>query len=118
MAIVVRSRGTALVADLRHQDAGTKKFVGWKLDPSLGDEVEVMDDRGVKTKVRQGGFVKLEEDVTLDVSNPEYAVEYARALAHGDLWPADEATAAFATARTGKPVKFDPLFGATASEAD
>lgn len=115
--IKVRARGNALVSDFKQLFNGVKKYVGWKHDPTLGVDVEIMNEQGQKQKVRQGGFVRLEEDVELDVSDPEIALEYRKALAQKDLWPADEACAAFANAGGfaekvgGEAIKFDPHFG-------
>lgn len=41
--------------------------------------------------------------------------EIARALADGDLWPADQATADWANSITHAGVKFDPTFGGDAA---
>jgi hypothetical protein len=43
--------------------------------------------------------------------------EIARAIADGDLWPADQATADWAESLTRAGVVFDPTFGKAASPA-
>lgn len=116
-SIKVRARGVALVPNYAHLFAGRKSFVGWEFDAKLGDPVEILDENGSPKRVHPSGWRKLSSDVELDVSNSEFALEYRKHLANGDLFPADEATASFANEGgfaqkvSGKPVKFDPLFG-------
>ena len=112
----VRARGEALVANQKHQDNGIKSFVGWKHDASLGEDALVLDEKGAKQKIRQGGWKQLDSVVEIDSSNPEHLREYAVAIADGDLWAGDEAAAEIARRMTGKPVQFDPLFGAPKSD--
>lgn len=103
-----------MVADFKQLFNGVKRFVGWNHDPKLGDVVEVLNDKGTRDKIRQGGWVRSSEVVELDVSDPEIAREYRLALAQGDLAPADAETAAwaneggFALKVGGAPVKFTP----------
>lgn len=82
----VLAKGSAMVSHLETLAAGGRRYVGRKHDPSLGVN---------------GGWVPVDEpELVADVA------EYRKHVAEGDLWPADEATAA----RCG--VKFDPHFGA------
>lgn len=84
-----RARGTALVQNFERLEAGIKCFIGRKY-----------------TEVAPGeyAFVPTDSDETVP-----YRHEYAKACRDGDLYPADEATAA----KCGVP--FDPTFGADAS---
>lgn len=80
-----RARGTALVQNHARLEAGIKAFVGRKF-------VEVSP--GV------WGFAPTGQAETV-----EYAAEYVKACADGDLWPADQATA------DACGVPLDPTFG-------
>lgn len=82
----LRARGTAMVTDYEAMDAGVKRFIGWKLNPSLGEA---------------GGFESNDS-----ITEKPARAEYLMALASGDLWPADKDTAEAAS------VDFDPTFGA------
>lgn len=115
--IKVRSRAQRQVSDFKQLFNGVKKFVGWRHDATLGEDVEIIDENGQRRRVRQGGFVQLEEDVELDVSDREIALEYRKALAQGDLWPADQTACdfandgGFAKAVAGQDVVLDLSFG-------
>lgn len=85
MPLLVLAKGTALVSHLEALDAGVRRFVGRKHDPSVGPA---------------GGFVPHAE--AEEVAD---RAEYRQAVKEGDLWAADEETAA----KCG--VKFDPKFG-------
>lgn len=83
-----RARGTALAQHHEKLDAGIKKFVGrqyLQLEPGVW------------------GFKPTGESEEV-----AYRAEYVKACKDGDLWAADEATAA----ACGVP--FDPHFGASA----
>jgi hypothetical protein len=80
-----RARGNALVQNFARMEAGIKSFVGRKYQ-----EVEP----------GQWGFVP-----TGETEEVAYAAEYVKACKDGDLFAADEATAAACG------VSFDPSFG-------
>lgn len=80
----VKPVGTLLVPDYQAQEQGVRRFVGRKLDASVGIN---------------GGFVPLEEAVEIP-----YCAEYAQALKEGDLEPCCEASAKLA----GKALKQAP----------
>lgn len=85
----LKARGTALIVDHKAMSAGARRFIGRKHDATIG---------------RNGGWPPA--DKPAEVSNTdEFAADYRRAVKHGDLWAADEATA------EACGVKFDPLFG-------
>jgi hypothetical protein len=71
--LVVRASGLALVSDLEALEAGVKRFVGRRLDPSVGVA---------------GGWVLKEE-----VSELPVRAEYTQALKEGDLEAANKETA-------------------------
>jgi hypothetical protein len=93
-----RARGSALVRNIALHEAGIRAYVGRKY---------------VEVTPGQFGFAPVDEDVEVD-ARPEYI----KACADGDLYPADEATAAivapYARAHGLPAVKFDPTFGTAA----
>lgn len=89
----------------RHADGarhGVRAYVGYVFDRNLAEEGS------------EGGFRPILESTEV----PERS-EYIQALVHGDLWPADEATAkavsVYAT-NQGVTVKFDPTYGGELAE--
>lgn len=82
-----QARGTALVQNHERLEAGIKSFVGRKFK-----EVEP----------GQHAFVP-----TGEAEEVAYRAEYVKACKDGDLYPADEGTAAACG------VEFDPTFGAS-----
>ena len=97
----VLPRGLARVQDYRALvEAGVNRFHGWRFDATLGPLQEV-PGRG---KVRPGGRVKGVDAVVEIPSDDPYRQEYVKHLRDGDLWAADEATAAAAG------VPFEPHF--------
>ena len=95
----VLARGTAMVFDLERHDAGVRRFVGRKHDRTLGSATR--DESG--NEVRQGGWPPSHKPVEPD--EVPFRAEYMLAVRDGDLWPADEESAALCG------VKFDPKFG-------
>ena len=90
----VLARGTALVPDFdaMEREPAVRRNIGRKYEQV---------SRG------QWGWVPS--------GNPDLVTkraEIARALADGDLWPADKATAEWAFSITRVRVEFDPTFGA------
>jgi hypothetical protein len=69
----VKARGTAMVCDLEAMEAGARRFVGRKHDPSLG---------------LAGGWPPHEDAVEVPNSH-----EYRKHVIEGDLEAADEETA-------------------------
>lgn len=63
-------------------DAGVRRFIGWRFDPTIGE----LDEKGMA----QGGFVMTEPELVA------VRAEYMQALKQGDLLPADEISAKFA----------------------
>ena len=90
------SRGTAMCFDLEAQDAGVRRYIGRKHDKTLGHEGK--DDYG--NKVMSGGWPSTSKAQEVPARG-----EYLMACRDGDLWAADEETAAYCG------VKFDPDFG-------
>jgi len=86
----VRARGTALVMDYEAMEAGIRRYIG-----------RVRDDSSIDPAAGVGiGFRPLEVAVEVPAT-----AEYARHVRHGDLYAADEATAAYCD------VPFDASFG-------
>jgi hypothetical protein len=97
----VLASGSAMVTDFEAQEnpyGFTKRFIGRTHDAQAGEEIL---DPATKQKVRQGGFRATIGEV-VELPN---RFEYRQALKHGDLWAADEATAAAAG------VAFDRTYG-------
>lgn len=94
-------RGTALVPHYEQQEAGRRRFHGWKHDPTQGPSYL---DPQTKQPRHHGAYVKQSDVIAVPLSS-RYLAEYLRHLREGDLWPADEATAQ----RAG--VRFDATFG-------
>lgn len=92
--IRVRAKGAALCPD----------FDGLEREPPVR---RYLGRQYAEVTPGRWGFVPTSADDTTTKRT-----ELARAMADGDLWPADEATAAWASETLGKPVKFDPTFGA------
>lgn len=63
-------------------DAGVRRFIGWRFDPTVGE----VDEKGIA----QGGFVMAEPELV------PVRAEYIKALKSGDLAPADALSAQFA----------------------
>lgn len=80
------ARGSAMFPDLKAMEAGARRFIGRRNDPSLGNA---------------GGWVPHVDAVEVDT----HFAEYQKAVRDGDLWPADEETARACN------VEFDPKFG-------
>ncbi len=87
----VRARGAALCPDFAAIERGVRRMLGRAYQ---------------EVSPGQWGWVPNGDDAT-----PK-SREVAYALADGDLYAADAATAAWASSVTGKSVKFDPSFGA------
>lgn len=81
-----RARGEALVQNFVRMEAGIKSFIGRKY---------------VEVKPGVWGFAPTGADEEVS-----YRAEYVKACKDGDLWPADEQTAAACG------VEFDATFGA------
>ena len=96
----VRARGTALVQDYAAMEAGIRRYIGRKADPKYIDP----------EKSQGLAFVPTDEVFEVAGHHLQWRHEYARHVAHGDLWPADEATAK----ECG--VSFDPTFGGALKE--
>jgi len=98
----VLPRGTALVQDYRAlMETRTNRFHGWRWDGKLGPEfVDPVDGM----KKNHGGRVKKIDEVVEIAADDPHRQEYLRHLRDGDLWAADEATAAAAG------VSFEPHF--------
>lgn len=94
----VLARGTAMVFDYERHEAGVRRFVGRKHDPSLG--AAFRDDSGVER--RQGGWPPSHDPHSPD--EVPYRAEYVQAVKCGDLWAADEESALLCG------VKFDSTF--------
>jgi hypothetical protein len=94
----VYARGSALVPDFdaAEREPAIRRMIGRKYE---------------QVKPQQWGWVPSGEPQALSKR-----AEVARALADGDLWAADEETAAWASALMRRPVKFDATFGRSASE--
>lgn len=92
-----RARGSALVQNHERLEAGIKSFIGRKFE-------EVHAAQNGEPAVF--GFVPTNKDEEV-----VFNYEYVKACKDGELWPADEATAA----ACGVP--FDPSFGAPKAEA-
>lgn len=87
----VRARGSALLPDFAAQDRGIKKMIGRTYE-----------------EVSPGQFGWKATGKSEEVAR---SAEIATAIADGDLFPGDAATAAWAAALTRKKVTFDPSFG-------
>jgi hypothetical protein len=98
-----RARGTALVQHFEALDAGCKRFVGRKYIQINPDAI--VRDPEMAPYVGQWGFAH-----TGDAEEVPYRAEYVAACQAGDLWPADEETAA-ACSHPHSRVAFDPTFG-------
>lgn len=86
------AKGLALAADLEALDAGVKRFIGRHIDRSVGH----IGPDGLKS----GGW-----PANSSPDEKEFRAEYKAYVCDGDLWPADEETAAMCG------VDFDPSFG-------
>jgi hypothetical protein len=95
--LLVRRKGTAMVQNYE-TGAQVRRFHGWKHDPTAGEEFSDPNDHG-KVKA-QGAFVGHDADIAVPNT-----VDYRRAVADGDLWPANQETAQ----ECGVP--FDSTFG-------
>ena len=96
----VLAKGMAMVPYYESFDAGgRRRFVGRKHDATLG--AAFRDENGVEH--RQGGFPPSHSPV--QPHEVDDRAEYRQHVREGDLWPADEATAAACG------VRFDPSFG-------
>ena len=102
----VLARGAAMVPVHSAHAAGQRRFVGRVYDESLGRPYTFRDDRNLAQTGIAGVYVASAEPTVLDqdVLGQEW-FEYFHAVAQGDLWPADQATAAMCG------VPFDPSFG-------
>lgn len=104
----VLPRGTALVQDylaLHNENAvvRTSRFHGWRFDAKLGHDV--LDPKtGKPSGKKQGGRVKLVDQVVEIPADDPFRTEYIRHLRDGDLWAADVETARAAG------VPFEPEF--------
>lgn len=116
----VLPRGRAMVSHygaLTQQTGASRRFLGWKHRADLGHESV---DETSKAVTRGGAFVRCAVDSksgeesdsfsSLDhahavTADDPHRTEYLRHLRDGDLWAADEATAAAAR------VPFEPDFG-------
>lgn len=98
------ARGTALVPHYEAQEAGQRRFHGWKHDATQGPSYI---DPETKQSRNHGAFTKRVgiENVIAVPTTSRFRSEYVRHLREGDLWPADEFTAQ----QAGVP--FDPSFG-------
>lgn len=94
--IRVRAKGAALCPD----------FDGLEREPPIR---RYLGRQYLEVEPGRWGFAPTNKD---DVAAKR--TELARAIVDGDLWPADEATANWASETIGVPVKFDPMFGASA----
>lgn len=92
------ARGTAMVQDIDAMYAGRRQYVGRRLDPTKGEKF--VDPEDGKTMRQQAVFAPTKEP-----SEVRLHPEYIKAVADGDLWPADEKTAQLCG------VKFDSSFG-------
>ncbi len=105
MILKVIATPKAMVPDYKRLFAGTKCFIGWRFDPTAGENVEIVDHSaavvGARKLVRQGGYFRTEGPVDADAPDEEIGLEYARSIAQGELLPADQATADYAERRTG-----------------
>ncbi len=81
----VRPVGTALVQDYIAMKSGICRFVGRKLDKTIGESI--VEPLSGET-FRQSAFVPVSEPETI----PNIA-EYRKAVKYGDLEPADKETA-------------------------
>ena len=90
-------RGTAMVFDLDAHEAGIRRFVGRRLDRSLG---QAEKDASGNHIGMTGGWPPHEKPQEVQAR-----AEYVSACKDGDLWAADEETAQFCG------VPFDPKFG-------
>lgn len=97
MKLRVLARGSAKCTDLDQMEGGRLCYIGRKKDMTIGHEYR---DQESGAMMRTSAFPAVTEPV--EVSDRMEHVQYVQ---HGDLWPADEATAQ----RCG--VKFDPSFG-------
>ena len=98
----LRARGAVLCAHYQAHANGTRRFVGRRMDRTLGhDEVNPETGQTVKT----GGWPS-----TGEAEDVPYCAEYVFAVRDGDVWAADEATAKICG------VPFDPTFGGEAAE--
>lgn len=93
----VLARGTARHPDQAAEERSTplRRAIGW-------------DYREIEPG--QFGWVKRQEPESV-----EKRVDIARAIADGDLWPADQESADWAHTVTRAPIKFDPSFGSAAA---
>lgn len=94
----VKARGTALVQDYRRMEAGVRAYIG-----------RVMDASTIDPKLGRGISFKPTDEIVELAAKGEHATEYMKHVLHGDLWAADEETAAYCG------VKFDPSFGGSPS---
>lgn len=102
MKLRVRARDSAMVPDIDAMEAHVRRFIGRRLDSSLG--IVYKDAENVER--RQAVFVPIDDAVEV----PSYP-EYVRSVKEGDLWAADEATANYCG------VKFDSNFGVVPEKA-
>ena len=106
MKLRVLAKGTAMVPHLESFEAGTKRFIGRKHDRTLG--AAFRDENGQEQ--RQGGWPPAHSP-----ANPHAVddrAEYRQHVKEGDLWAADEMTAAACG------VKFDKTFGGEYQSAE
>lgn len=94
MKLSVKARGTAMQPDFDAMRQGHKRFVGRVLDRNYEVDGE-----------KRWAYVP-----TGEVHEVPSLHEYVQAVKQGDLWAADEATAAYCG------VVFDPHFGAEIAE--
>jgi hypothetical protein len=102
----VLARGLAMVPDLERLEAGVRRFVGRKIDPTLG--YASRDENG--NVVMSGGWPPSHQPGSPD--EVPVRAEYVAHVKDNDLWPADEATAAACG------VKFEPRFGGEYDRAE
>lgn len=88
------ARGSALVQNFEHLEAGKKSFLGRRYTQLAAPDTNDPEDFGT------WGFAP-----TGSVAEVPYRAEYVKACKDGDLWPADEETA------KACGVAFDPHFG-------
>lgn len=87
--IRVRLVGSAMVPNYEAMEEGILRFHGWTYNPALGATVTVFE-KGKARKVSQGGFVRAEDPVDLELP---FRAEYAQEVREHVFEPLDEETA-------------------------
>jgi hypothetical protein len=105
VTLKLHARGTALCQDYEAMMQGVRRYIGWRHNPTLGQE---FTDRGTGEKKMSGGWEKTGELVEKTFASVVLAHQYIHEIKHGALWAGDEETARLAG------VKFDPSFGGDA----